>query len=186
MQRTRIAALALMGALSLILVAPGSVAADAVATPSVGAITVAAVANQRPVTQNQTVTTARDAPVIVTATATDPDGDALTFYPITFSGCRCGGYNGSISGTLPTVTFTPDPGFTGTAVFWFGANDGELSSSWQGPDTWGVVTVIVTPAAISTPATKKECRHGGWKAYDAFSSEKECRKAVQALKRNRS
>ena len=51
------------------------------------------------------------------------DGDGLSF------AVSSGPLHGSLSGTAPGLTYTPDPGYVGTDSFSFTVNDGEAVSS---------------------------------------------------------
>ena len=86
-------------------------------------ITVVAEANNIPVANAQSVATDEDVPVAITLTGTDADGDALTYSVVN------GPTNGSLSGTAPNLTYTPDNGFTGSDSITFKVNDGEVDSA---------------------------------------------------------
>jgi hypothetical protein len=102
---------------------------SAVATVS---ITVAPV-NDTPVAVSQAATTAEDAATSITLAGTDADLDTLTFTILTPPA------NGTLSGTAPNLTYTPDADSTGTDSFAFTVNDGTVDSA---P---GTVTIEVTP-----------------------------------------
>ena len=59
----------------------------------------------------------------ITLKATDADGDPLTY---TVTG---GPAHGSLSGTPPELTYTPDPGYNGPDSFTFMASDGYFDSN---------------------------------------------------------
>jgi VCBS repeat-containing protein len=99
-------------------------------------ITVTAV-NDSPVADDQSVTTPEDTPVGITLTANDVDGDPLTYSIVS------GPSSGSLSGTPPSVTYTPNADFNGGDSFTFQANDGGLDSN--------VATVSITVAAVNDP-----------------------------------
>jgi subtilisin family serine protease len=84
-------------------------------------ITVTAV-NDPPVADSQSVTTLEDAAVTITLTASDVDGDALTYSVGTPS-------HGTLSGIAPDLTYTPDAGYNGSDSFTFTANDGAADSN---------------------------------------------------------
>ena len=88
--------------------------------------------NSKPVANGQTVSTEEDAPVGITLSGSDADGDALTYTVTGQPG------SGTLSGTAPDLTYTPDSGFVGTDDFSFKVNDGQEDSS---PAT---VTIQVT------------------------------------------
>ena len=79
--------------------------------------------NSKPVADAQSVTTAEDAAKSITLTGSDPDGDPLT-YIVTTSPA-----NGTLSGTVPNLTYTPNGNYNGTDSFKFKVNDGKADSS---------------------------------------------------------
>ena len=92
--------------------------------------------NAAPVADAQSVTTNEDTPKTITLTASDADGDALTF------ALRDGTTQGvlgpvgaaSCTGATPNactanVTYTPDANFNGSDSFTFTANDGQVDSA---------------------------------------------------------
>ncbi|RMH45258.1 MAG: tandem-95 repeat protein [Deltaproteobacteria bacterium] len=84
------------------------------------------------------VTTEEDTPVSISVSATDPDGDALTFTATEPA-------HGTLSGTLPDATYTPDPDFSGDDSFAVQVSDGENSIVVM-------VDVTVTPVADAPAA----------------------------------
>jgi len=101
--------------------------------PATVSITVNPV-NDAPVANPQPVTTQQDTPVAIALTGSDVDGDALT-YAVT-----SGPAHGALSGTAPSLTYTPAPGYSGADSFTFTANDGTDASA---PAT---VSITITPA----------------------------------------
>jgi VCBS repeat-containing protein len=97
-------------------------------------ITVTAV-NDAPVADDQSVSTDEDTAVGITLTASDVDGDPLTYSIVS------GPSNGSLSGSPPSVTYTPNADFNGGDSFTFQANDGGLDSN--------VATVTITVNAVN-------------------------------------
>jgi hypothetical protein len=95
-------------------------------------ITVTQVVIQPPTANSQT-DTSNGSPVAIRLTATDSDGDPLTYTIVT------GPSNGTLSGTAPNVTYTPTTGFSGTDSFTFQAHDGQLNSNTA------TVTIQVVP-----------------------------------------
>ncbi|MCF8025900.1 MAG: tandem-95 repeat protein [Desulfobacteraceae bacterium] len=81
-----------------------------------------AAANQVPTAQPQTVHTDEDAPAAIHLEGSDPDGNSLTFRIIS------GPDHGSLSGTAPDLTYTPENDFSGTDAFSFVAGDRHLDS----------------------------------------------------------
>ncbi|NOT60682.1 MAG: tandem-95 repeat protein, partial [Acidobacteria bacterium] len=99
--------------------------------------------NDLPVANNQNIAISEDAAANITLAATDVDGDALT-YSITQQPV-----NGSLSGTPPNVTYTPNLNFFGTDEFRFRANDG------KGNSNEAIISITVTqvndPPSINVP-----------------------------------
>ena len=79
--------------------------------------------NGAPVADDQNVTTDEDTDLAITLTASDPENDPLSFSVVN------GPSNGSLSGTEPNLTYTPDPNFSGSDSFTFEANDGQADSN---------------------------------------------------------
>ncbi len=111
-------------------------------------ITVTAV-NDAPVAVSKSVTTDEDVPVAIVLAASDKDGDLLDYMIVE------GPVHGSLSGTAPNLSYSPDAGFSGSDSFTFRANDGSANSS--------TATVFITvhaindaPVAVSTSATTAE------------------------------
>jgi hypothetical protein len=87
--------------------------------------------------QNQNLSTGVNAPLNVTLTAiTDPIGVPLTF---SVAGNPS---NGSLSGTAPNLTYTPNNGFNGIDSFTFTATDGTTTSN--------IGTISITVGSIVT------------------------------------
>ena len=91
-------------------------------TPATVAITVTA-ENDAPQADALTIAATEDTPSPVTLTGTDLDGDGLTFVVVT------GAAHGSLSGTAPNLTYTPDANYVGTDSFTYKANDGTSDSA---------------------------------------------------------
>jgi hypothetical protein len=81
------------------------------------------VVNHPPVANNQSVTVSQNTSTAITLTGSDPDGNALTFTILS------GPTHGSLSGTPPNVTYTPNTDYTGPDSFTFKVNDGEFDSA---------------------------------------------------------
>jgi hypothetical protein len=89
--------------------------------------------NTAPVANPQSITTAEDTAVAVTLTGSDAEGDPLTFTLISNPG------NGTLTGTPPNLTYTPNANVNGSDSFTFKANDGKVDSA---PAT---ISVSITP-----------------------------------------
>ena len=94
------------------------------------------VANLAPVANSQSVTTDEDTAVGITLTGSDAGGDTLTFAVL------FGPSSGSLSGTAPSLTYTPGGNFNGTDSFTYQANDGGSENNLSNVAT---VTIAVDP-----------------------------------------
>lgn len=92
--------------------------------------------NQAPTADSQSVSTTIGTPVAIALTASDPDGDDLTYIVVNNPAY------GTLSGTAPNLTYTPNAGYTGTDAFTFKANDGVLDSNTA------VVTITVATEPV--------------------------------------
>ena len=106
--------------------------------------------NDPPVAEDDSATTLEDAPVTIDVLSNDSDveGDTLTVQSVTQ------GTNGSVINNGGDVTYSPEPGFSGTDSFNYTVSDGN-----GGTDTATVtvtVTVIETRAAISVQIDKAQ------------------------------
>lgn len=106
--------------------------------PATVSITVSPV-NDGPVANPQSLTTAYNTPVAVTLTGSDADGDALTYTVVSNPA------NGTLSGALPNLFYTPATGFTGTVSLTFKVSDGALESA-------PMTVTITVQAPIGAPA----------------------------------
>jgi hypothetical protein len=96
---------------------------------------------QPPVANSQSVTTPQDTPVPITLTGSDPGGHSLTYTVASNPS------HGTLSGTAPNLTYTPNAGYTGTDSFTFTVNNGTSDSA---PAT---VSITVTPSSSTCPST---------------------------------
>ena len=102
-----------------------------------------------PVAQSQDVATAEDNALSITLAGTDIENSALTYNIVTPPA------NGTLSGTAPNLSYSPNADFNGTDSFAFTANDGAADS--------GLATVSITvnpvndaPTAIAQNASTDE------------------------------
>jgi N-acyl-D-amino-acid deacylase len=93
--------------------------------------------NNAPIAIDQNVSTVEGTPLAITLTATDPDGDALTFTIVADP------EHGTLTGTPPDLTYTPDQDYSGGDAFAFTASDGSLASD--------VATVTIDVAHVNHP-----------------------------------
>ncbi len=89
--------------------------------------------NDAPVADDQDAETDEDTPLAGTVTATDVEGDSLTY-----SGTGDTPHGAVIVNTDGTFTYTPDADYTGEDSFTFTVSDGFLTDT-------GVVTITVNP-----------------------------------------
>ncbi|MCE8426536.1 MAG: cadherin-like domain-containing protein, partial [Candidatus Methanoperedens sp.] len=108
-------------------------------------ITVASASvNKAPVADDQAVTIPAGTPGAVTLTAIDPDGNSLTFAAVSNP------TNGKLSGTAPSLTYTPNTGYSGADSFTYKANDGKLDSNVA------KVSITVTSESTNPPPVPTE------------------------------
>jgi serine protease len=93
-----------------------------------------ATSNNPPVADNQQVTTDEDTSIFITLTATDPDNDLLAYSIVS------GPSHGILTGTAPSVTYTPNANYNGGDSFEFKTNDGTADSNIA------TVSITVNPA----------------------------------------
>ncbi|MGQ9478352.1 MAG: Ig-like domain-containing protein, partial [Candidatus Bipolaricaulia bacterium] len=89
--------------------------------------------NRPPTATPESVVAAEDTPVGITLIESDPDGDPLTFSIVSEP------TNGSLSGTPPNVTYTPNPDYNGSDSFTFQVADG------YGGTATATVSITVNP-----------------------------------------
>lgn len=79
--------------------------------------------NSSPQADGQTMSTIEATPVNITLTGSDPVGNPFTYRAVT------GPAHGSLSGTDPELTYTPNPNFYDLDGFTFVTNDGQVDST---------------------------------------------------------
>ena len=92
--------------------------------------------NDAPFAVSQVLSTLEDTALNITLNGTDPDNNTLTYSVSTPTG-----FKGSLSGTAPTITYTPPVNFSGTDSFTFTVNDGITNSA--------SATVSITVVAVN-------------------------------------
>jgi len=88
-----------------------------------------------PVAKDDSVTTEEDTPVSITLEGSDPEEDTLSYTVVT------GPSHGSLSGTAPNVSYTPNPNFHGSDSFTFKVSDETADSE--------TATVSITVTAVN-------------------------------------
>ncbi len=101
-----------------------------------------AFANIAPVANAQSVTTNEDTAKDIILTGTDEDGDPLTYEIVT------GPTHGSLSGTAPNVTYTPNVNYNGSDTFTFTVNDGTVDSA---PATVSITVTAINDVPAANP-----------------------------------
>jgi RHS repeat-associated protein len=90
--------------------------------PAVITITISSV-NDAPVANGQTIATKKDESRAFVLTATDPDGDNLSYTVVDVPS------HGTLSGAAPNLTYTPASGYLGSDRITFKVSDGTLEST---------------------------------------------------------
>jgi hypothetical protein len=93
--------------------------------------------NSAPIANNQSVTTNEDEAANITLSASDSNGDTLTYSIVSEPS------HGTLSGTAPNLVYTPNANFNGTDSFTFKANDGQVDSN--------AATVSITIKKVNDP-----------------------------------
>jgi hypothetical protein len=104
--------------------------------------------NDAPVADDQEVSTGFGVALDITLTGSDVDGDDLTFAVVDQP------LHGTLTGTAPDLTYTPEDGYSGTDSFTFQANDGTENSNVATVDI--TVTPQGTPDAVDDELTTDE------------------------------
>ena len=112
--------------------------------------------NSPPIANSKSVIVNKDTPTAITLTASDPDGNTLTYTKLTNPA------HGTLTGTAPSLTYTPSTGYTGSDSFTFKVNDGNVDSN--------IATISITISPSSTAGTDK---FGIKKLYSTKSSGEE-------------
>ncbi len=103
--------------------------------------------NNAPVAGDLIITARENTPYAFQITFSDADGDSLTMNIVSKPS------HGSLSGTLPDLTYTPDPDTSGYDSFTFLVNDGKADSN--------IATVTITIIPDNVLFVKKDAPAGG-------------------------
>jgi len=93
--------------------------------------------NHLPMADLQSLTTAEDTTAAINLTGSDPDGDTVVYSVVTTPS------HGSLSGTAPNLTYTPNKNFSGPDSFTFKVNDGTADSA--------LTTLAITVTPVNDP-----------------------------------
>ena len=91
---------------------------DGIVDSNTATVSITVIAVNPPQASSQSVQTAEDTPLQITLSATDIDGDALTYTIVSQPS------NGILSGLASNLTYTPGADFSGSDSFTFQTNDG--------------------------------------------------------------
>jgi hypothetical protein len=111
------------------------------------------------------VTTAEDTAKAIALAGSDPEGSILTCTVLTLP------TNGTLSGTAPNVTYTPNPNYFGTDGFTFKVNDGALFST---PATVSLTVTSVNDAptvSLTGPTNGAVYTAPAMIAFSAFAAD---------------
>ncbi len=95
--------------------------------------------NHVPMADLQSVITAEDTPTAINLTGSDPDGDTVVYSVVSVPS------HGSLSGTAPNLTYSPNKNFNGPDSFTFKVNDGTVDSA--------LTSVAITISPANDPPT---------------------------------
>ena len=106
--------------------------------------------NRTPTAISQTgasrVTTLQNTPVNLVLAGSDPDNDPITFAVLTTPA------SGTLSGSAPNLTYTPNTNFNGVDSFTFKVNDGKVDSPAATVEIG--VTAVCQPPTLTVPANQ--------------------------------
>lgn len=121
---------------------------DGKADSNTSAITISvSPVNDAPIVTGRSVSTTEGLPVAITLAGSDVDGDSLTFSVVSQP------TKGTLTGTVPNLTYQPSSGFYGSDSFTYRANDGTVNST--------VATVNIT-VAKKNPGNATLVSRSGW------------------------
>ncbi|MBT3267495.1 tandem-95 repeat protein [Candidatus Poribacteria bacterium] len=136
------------GSANITVTADDGTGAENATTAETVALTVNAV-NDAPVADTLNVSTVEDLPADIALTGSDVDADALTYSVVTQP------TSGTLSGTAPALTYTPNAQYNGSDSFTFRANDGSVDSA-AAAVTVAVASVNDRPTALHRTVSTTE------------------------------
>jgi RHS repeat-associated protein len=117
--------------------------------------------NSAPVAEPQTVTTNEDIPMTITLAGSDVDNDILTYEVISQPNY------GTLTGSPPSLTYTPDANYHGTDGFSYTANDGAAVSE---PAYVTITLTAVNDAPVSNAGQDQSVYIGDTVTLDGSGS----------------
>ena len=111
----------------------------------------------QPTANAQSVTTAEATPAAITLTGSDPNTPPL---PLTYT-VTAGPAHGTLSGTAPNLTYTPDSGYFGSDSFQFTDSNGTSTSNAATVS----ITVVGQPTANAQSVTTAQGQANGDHAH---------------------
>ncbi len=102
--------------------------------------------NDPPIANSQSANYNLNTPKGITLTGSDPEGTSLTFLVLTFP------TNGTLTGTAPNLTYTPNTGYSGAETFTFHVSDGVATSAIA------TVSLSLTPGSNLPPVAFNQTR----------------------------
>jgi hypothetical protein len=115
--------------------------------------------NHSPVANSQNVAVTQNTAKSITLTASDSDGDKLTYSIVAKPS------HGTLTGTAPSLTYSPASGYTGADSFTFKVNDGKVDSA--------VATISITVSTSTPPPAAGTDKFGIKKLYPTKSGGEE-------------
>jgi hypothetical protein len=119
-----------------------------------------------PVATAQSIIVYKDEPSVITLSGTDADGDILT------TALESQPVNGWLSGTAPSLTYTPDAGYVGVDGFSFTVNDGLYNSVpatvsiWVSQDVTDVIAAYDFDDGVGNATTAVSLKDANVSASD--------------------
>ncbi|HEX2957954.1 MAG TPA: Ig-like domain-containing protein [Chitinispirillaceae bacterium] len=117
--------------------------------------------NRAPVAKAQSVTTDEDNAVTMILSGSDPDGEALSYTVITQP------EHGTLSGTAPNLTYTPNANYNGSDAFTFSVSDGSLSAQ----ATVSITVNAVNDAPVLNPIAAQSVKETSTLTFTATGSD---------------
>jgi len=122
--------------------------------------------NQAPTADDLTISLVQDTSTAVTLAGEDVDGDALSFRVMSAP------TYGSLSGTAPHFTYTPDSAYVGADSFTYASHDGELEGVAARVDI--IVTAVVVTSTLIAPLNDTGITSGAYGSIYGWGNSTTC------------